>query len=259
MADEVVHAALTHVGDLQDAIGDGLGEVEFPAQVGDYLVGEEPLELEGDAGQGEHYAARVFDDEGRGGAVGVIDDDGALRDVGQALVVGGHDEAPALEAALELLDKARFEDEPPAGGVGDYLSGQVVLGRAESAPGDDDVGAVEGVGDDLFHAARVVADHGLVEEVDAEVGEALGHPCGVGVDDLAEQELGTYGDYFGVGHLILRGFRLIPTKSRSAAADVSAPRRVDSGGYPLVSESPNLVGVVAELAQYLGRVLAQGR
>ena len=44
--------------------------------------------------------------------------------------------------------------------------------------------------DNRPHAVGVVSDDGLVEEVDSNVGEPSRHPCRVGVDDLAEQELG---------------------------------------------------------------------
>ena len=73
---------------------------------------------------------------------------------------------------------------------GDGLAGEVVLGGAEAAGHDDDVGALEGDLDGAGEAVEVIADGGLVVEVDADGGQAGGEVRGVGVEDLAEEDLG---------------------------------------------------------------------
>ena len=65
---------------------------------------------------------------------------------------------------------------------GDRLAGEVVLGGAEAAGHDDDVGALEGALDRLGEALEVIADGGLVVEVDADGGEAGGDVLGVRVE-----------------------------------------------------------------------------
>ncbi len=85
-----------------------------------------------------------------------------------------------------------------AEGGGDRFAGEVVVGRAEAAGHDDEVGAVEGALEGVDDAVEVVAHDGLEVEVDAEGGQARGEPGGVGVDDLAEQDFGAYGDDLGL-------------------------------------------------------------
>ena len=51
--------------------------------------------------------------------------------------------------------------------------------------------------DGLGEALEVIADGGLVVEVDADGGEAGGDVLGVGVEDFAEEDLGADGDEFG--------------------------------------------------------------
>ena len=129
----------------------------------------------------------MLDDERGCGAVGVLDGGGACGDVGLLEIVGGGDEVAAVEAFFDLGDEVGVADEFAVGDFGDDLAGEVVLGGADAAGGDDGIGAFHGAGEDLAHAAGVVANDGLVEEVDAEGGELLGHPRGVGVYNLAQK------------------------------------------------------------------------
>ena len=200
MADAVIDVAFSEVADLENAIGERLGQLKSLAQVRDDLVVEEPLQLVGHAGKGDDDAARVVDDEGWGSAIRVMDGKCTFGDVGLSLIVGGHDEPAPAEALLDVLQQCGIAHQLSPGGVGDGLTGQVVLGRAEAAARDDDVRAAEGAIDYRLHAVGVVTDDGLVVEVDADIGEASGHPGRVGVDDLAEQELGADGNYLSVRH-----------------------------------------------------------
>ena len=146
VSDAVVDVALAEVADLEDAIGERLGELEPLAQVGDDLVVEEPLQLVGHAGRGDYDSARVVDDEGGGSAVWVVYGKSAFGNVGLSLVVGGHNEPTPAEALLDVLQEDGVAQKFTAGSVGDSLAGQVVLGRAEAAAGNDDVGAAQRFG-----------------------------------------------------------------------------------------------------------------
>src|SRR5215212_1192249 len=115
----------------------------------------------------------------------------ALGHVGLAQVHLGH----ALDAhAAEPLAQPRLQLGPAhqghPGHLGQRLPGDVVLGRAQAAGQDDRVGPAEGLADGLGDAFGVVPDHGVAQAVPADVGQALADPGGVGVDDLAEQQLG---------------------------------------------------------------------
>ena len=76
-----------------------------------------------------------------------------------------------------------------AGGPRDRLPGDVVLGRSQSPGGDHDVGSPEGRLQGGSHPAEVVTDGGLLKEVEPEGGQLAGDECGIGVDDLTQEEL----------------------------------------------------------------------
>ena len=123
---------------------------------------------------------------------------------------GGGDEPGLLDVALGEADAARCEEGPQgalhvgvderllAQGGGDRLAREVVLGGAEAAGHDDDVGAAEGDLDGVDEALEVVADGGVEVEVEADGGQAGGDVLGVGVEDLAQEDLGADGDDLGL-------------------------------------------------------------
>src|SRR5207248_4316619 len=76
----------------------------------------------------------------------------------------------------------------------DRLACEVIFGRSEAAGAHDQVRPAERPLDRLAAPRQVVADGGDKEEVDAQAGEALREVLSVGVDDLSEQKLGTYGE-----------------------------------------------------------------
>ena len=96
-----------------------------------------------------------------------------------------------------LLDARRHrlvQLERDAQHLGDGLPGDVVLGRPEPAAADHRVAAGQGLPDGRDDAAVVVADLDLEVGVDAGQGQLLADPGRVGVDDLAEEQLGADGD-----------------------------------------------------------------
>ncbi len=86
-------------------------------------------------------------------------------------------------------------------GLTDGLLGQIIVGGAQATGGDDDVRPAAGNGQGLFQALRVVAHHGVPEDVDPQGGEALGDGLGVGVYDVAEKQLRANSEDFSyMGH-----------------------------------------------------------
>ena len=79
---------------------------------------------------------------------------------------------------------------------GDDLAGDVVLGGSQPAAADHRVAAFQGLAQRGFHAREVVADLDLEVRVDTGQGQLLTDPGRVGIDDLAEQQLGADGDDF---------------------------------------------------------------
>ena len=124
------------------------------------------------------------------GADRVGDDAAADRDVGLAQVVLGERPTATTEDRADVLDQLLAPLELDAHHLGDRLAGDVVGRGAEPAAHDDRVGAVEQLAQALHHAVEVVADLAVLAGVDARGGELLADPRAVGVDDLAEQQLG---------------------------------------------------------------------
>ena len=75
--------------------------------------------------------------------------------------------------------------------LGDRVTRQVVLGRPDAAADEHRVAAFEQVAQRLDDPRLVVADHAVLVGIDARRRELLADPGTVGVDDLAEQQLGT--------------------------------------------------------------------
>ena len=72
-------------------------------------------------------------------------------------------------------------------GGADGLLGEVVVGGAQAAGGDEDVRPAAGNVQRLPETAGVVAHDGVPEDVDPQGGEALAQYLGVGVGDVAKE------------------------------------------------------------------------
>ncbi len=131
-----------------------------------------------------------------GAAVGVVEDLGAFEHVGLLGVVGRHDDAAGGEALVEAGEEIGVAMEREAEGGGDGLAGEVVLGGAEAAGEEDDVGAVEGGAGGVGEVLEVVADDGFEGDGDAEVVETGGEVERVGVLPVGGEHLGAGGDDF---------------------------------------------------------------
>lgn len=186
MSDFVVNGAFAEVGDFEYAVVDGFAEVVFLAEVGNYLVGDEPLHLERDAGEADDSAFLGFDHECGCGAVGVSDHLGTSWYLGLALVVFGEDEAAVLESFVQFGQGIRVSHDVNTKHLGYCLTREIVLGRSDAATGNYDISAIKRDAEDFGHAVLVVADARLIEDVCAVFSETLGNPSGVGVDDLTQ-------------------------------------------------------------------------
>ena len=118
---------------------------------------------------------------------------GAARDLGLAQVVARHGAAPSREHLLDPGGHVLVEVERYAEHLGDGLAGDVVLGRPQPAAADDGVASGQGLADGGDDPGLVVADLDLEVGVDAGQGQLLADPGRVGVDHLAEQQLGADG------------------------------------------------------------------
>ena len=98
---------------------------------------------------------------------------------------------------MKIVLDLRMPDQGHAQRGGQAFAGDVVLGGPQPAGGDDHVGPGEGEPEGLGDA-RLVVPHSLVmQDVHADLREALRHPLGVVVADLAEEDLGPHPQDFG--------------------------------------------------------------
>src|SRR5690606_33366910 len=120
----------------------------------------------------------------------VGDGRGAPGDEGLAHVVGRHAPAPGGEALEDAVGHLVVVLEGDAHDPGDGVAGDVVLGRPEPTADDHRGGAGQRELEGADDALEVVAHDLAVGVVDAGQGQLLADPGRVGVDDLAEQQLG---------------------------------------------------------------------
>ena len=103
----------------------------------------------------------------------------------------GMSRSRARNIVRDVLGELHAPHQRHAHQLGDRVARQIVLGRAEPAADEHRVAALEQVAERLDDARLVVADHAVLVGVDARRRELLADPGAVGVDDLAEQQLGT--------------------------------------------------------------------
>ena len=194
-------------GGLADAEGlhrpgddDTVGQV---LQIGDRPVAEHHLTLPGRAGEHEHVDSVGLEGHAGGSAPVVLQHGAALREHGLLEIIFGHGPLHLEEAVPDALGRGLVEEESLAEGLRQGHLGQVVAGGAQTAGGDDDVGTGPGNFHRLADPLGVIPHHRVVEDVDAQLGQALGDHLGVGVGDISQQQLGADGDEFsGMAHRV---------------------------------------------------------
>ncbi len=149
--------------------------------------------LVGDAGYRVDDLVAERADQARRRPPLLLDDGGTDGHVGLALVVLRHGASACREEPGDHLDDGLIAHEFDPHDVGDRLSGDVILGRTEAAADDDSVTAGQRGPKGQRHSLVVVPD-GLMEmRRHAGRGQPVAQPRGVGVGDLAEQQLGPDG------------------------------------------------------------------
>ncbi len=111
-------------------------------------------------------------------------------------VVVRHRPAGALEIGADALSRPLVEDQLLAEGLGQHVFGEIVAGGAQAAGGDDDVGPLFGQSHRLLGPLEVVPHHGVPEDIQPQLAQPLGEHLGVGVGDVAQQQLGADGQNF---------------------------------------------------------------
>src|SRR5207253_9925498 len=135
---------------------------------------------------------RRVGDATRGGSPFRKDVPGLLRHVGLAEVRLGHGASEEGEAVPQPLLELGPANETKAERQCPRFPRDVVLGRAESARDDQDLGARQRQGEHLRHALEVVSYRLVMDHVDTDLRETLGYPLRVVVADLAQEDLRPY-------------------------------------------------------------------
>ena len=119
------------------------------------------------AGKQNDDVAIGFEPQRRSGATRIRQDRGAFGNHGLAFIYFGHG---AREAAKTLLDFAHdgfVQVQLAAEQVGNGFARAVVIGGAEAAAGDDQVGAIEGVAKGRAHFVARITDDCFVDHANA--------------------------------------------------------------------------------------------
>ena len=90
-----------------------------------------------------------------------------------------------------MANQAKAEDSRHA------LTSDVVLSRAQSSGRDDHVGAGQREREGGSDPILVVSDRLMMQHIHADLRQTLGHPLGVVVADLSQQDLGPYAKELG--------------------------------------------------------------
>ena len=202
VVEQLVHGTLPHA-EGHDVAGDDDLSGEGP-EIRLHTPAEHGLTLMGRTGQHQHMDAAGLEGAAGGGAHRVVEYGAALRQLRLLDVVlrHGHVEGGLIKGP-DVRQNVRMEHQLLPEGLTDGLLGQVVIGGAQAAGGEDDVRPAAGDVQRLAQPLGVVPHHGVPEDVDAQGGQALGEHLGVGVGDVAQQDLRAHGDDLGgVGHQI---------------------------------------------------------
>jgi hypothetical protein len=109
-----------------------------------------------------------------------------------------HRAAAPLEELAQICNEVIVTNEAASDCGGNRLTGDVVGSRTQTARQNDNVRSAQSRADCPRHASQVVADDGVVEDIDADSRQLTGDLLGVAVGDLTEQKLRTYADDLGV-------------------------------------------------------------
>src|SRR5215216_7108721 len=145
--DHLVDGALAQAGGL-DGAGDDHGAGGAALELGGDLLLPHARHLGGGAGHGDDEGAVLLGPPAGGGAARIGDGARAGGEPGLLEVALGHGGAAAGEPGAQLLFELGIDPGGLAEEVGDGVAGDVVLGGAEAAGGEDEVGALKSLAEE---------------------------------------------------------------------------------------------------------------
>ena len=107
-------------------------------------------------------------------AARVFENHRAIQHIGLAGVVVGHLYPAGSEAGIECADDLRIAAQANAQCFGHRLPRQIVFRGAQSAHGDDDVGASQGDANRVGEMCQPVANNGFERDIHAQLQQPVG-------------------------------------------------------------------------------------
>lgn len=126
------------------------------------------------------------------------DELGRRRLAGLVEVVHGHASPSLAEHGRNRVDHGLVLVELLPGELGERLTGEIILGRAQTAAHDHRIRPLQRPAERVDDATEVVTNLGLEMRVEPDQRQLLANPAGVGVDDLSQEQFGTDCDDFDV-------------------------------------------------------------
>ena len=189
-----LHRGLPDAKELDGVGGDyPLGQGQ---QIGLCPVLEHGPALAGGAGEHNHMASLCLKGAAGGGAPVVLQNGTALGQHGLLKVVVRHGPAGALEIGADALGRPLVKDQLLPEGLGQYVFGEVVAGGAQAAGGDNDICPLFGQSHRLLGPLEIVPHNGVPEDVQAQLAQPLREHLGVGIGDVAQQQLSAHRQNF---------------------------------------------------------------
>ena len=195
-------------------VGDRFGEDRFGQSVGDrrfvydrvesemfvqprqHLLADQRFHFERDARQRYEHFAVPLEPHARSRSATVRQDGASVRHEGLALIQFVEVDVPYGSHRAHLLVDGlvayQFHAEQP----GQRMFGDVVLGRAETAGADDDVGVRQRLRDGFGDRFGSVGYRSDPVDFDSGRVQLFADPCRVGVDDLSDQNFVADGNDF---------------------------------------------------------------
>jgi hypothetical protein len=180
--------------------GQGLRGREPLPKVRDHRVREHPLQLPGDAREGEEDAAVGLNQEPGGGADGIGNDARALGPEGLAPVVLGHGHPEGLEAGPDDLQQLRIEDQGTPQGLRHRLPGHIVDRGPQPSADHEDLATGQRRPDGRHHAGEIISHHRDLDQGDGEGLQGAGDARRVRVDHISAEQLRAGCQHLGLGH-----------------------------------------------------------
>ena len=190
---QLLHGTLAQA-EGHDVVGQDHLSGDAP-QVRDHVAVQHGPHLKGWAGQHQHMDAIGLKGAAGSSSHRVVEYRAALRQLRLLDIVLRHLHMDILfKKGPNILQNVRMQHQGLAEGLTDGLLGQVVVGGAKTAGGDDDIRPLPGDVQRFLQPPGVVPHHGVPEDIDPQARQGFGQLLGVGVGDVAEEQLGAHGD-----------------------------------------------------------------